>query len=274
MEVILETWGRVVKDNIFFIMSKESDNTSYIDWEANEIHVAYRNFTNSRGEFVADYEPENLSGWQAPLVAKIMKFWEYMAMVYEQEWAHRCAWFVKTDDDTWLNAKLVQQRLECLDPDIELNFGYSCGFGVGVYTGYSRAVVRNMAYYINTLKPEVTSDWFIGDIEDRRVGQLLMRFGVFIEKAVRRNGTKRPDYMLWDKTYTKEQRAEWGRQLTKKQIGCLTFAHHSRPLVMKALTENLDSALKDTDGVACPSSWRKKGMTKKLIEGIAKNCPV
>jgi len=258
MEVIKKTWGKNFLKKIYFVVSLESDNVSYIDAEQNMVHIAYRNFTDSTGYVVPEYEPDRLKGWQAPLVAKIMKTWEYISDTFPTFWADKCAWFVKSDDDTWLNAQLLQQRLQCIDPDVERNFGYSCGFGVGVYTGYSRKVVQHFKYFIQELRKESEPQWFVGDIEDRRIGQVLMRFDVNIQRAVRVNGTKRPDYVLWAPDVSNERKVEWARSHTPQEIGCLTMAHHSRPIVMETLTEMLDDHLKQTnDGTVCPMGWRR-----------------
>eukprot|EP00471_Norrisiella_sphaerica_P010027 CAMPEP_0184495070 /NCGR_PEP_ID=MMETSP0113_2-20130426/30292_1 /TAXON_ID=91329 /ORGANISM="Norrisiella sphaerica, Strain BC52" /LENGTH=220 /DNA_ID=CAMNT_0026881099 /DNA_START=89 /DNA_END=748 /DNA_ORIENTATION=- len=219
------------------------------------VHLAYRDYIDSTGTLVKEYQPERLKGWQAPLVAKIMKLWEFMSATYREQWAHRCSWFVKSDDDTWLNAKLVEQRLGCMDPDIELNFGYSCGFGVGVYTGYSRAVIDNFAYFIQELRKESDPEWFIGDIEDRRIGQVLLRFNITIERAVRVNGTIHPDYLLFHPDTADSRREEWARGMSPIGIGCMSMAHHARPGTMTALTEKLDEHLRMTGGDACPNLW-------------------
>ena len=81
--------------------------------------------------------------------------WEFIAMTFYSDWAEKCAWFVKvhfvmfrhrlmgltaeaallfiwismgltnkTDDDSWLNTRLLEKRLSCMDPDVEQNFGY------------------------------------------------------------------------------------------------------------------------------------------------------
>eukprot|EP00472_Partenskyella_glossopodia_P002727 CAMPEP_0197518018 /NCGR_PEP_ID=MMETSP1318-20131121/3120_1 /TAXON_ID=552666 /ORGANISM="Partenskyella glossopodia, Strain RCC365" /LENGTH=188 /DNA_ID=CAMNT_0043068039 /DNA_START=734 /DNA_END=1300 /DNA_ORIENTATION=- len=155
MEVMKETWAKNVISDVYFVLSNKNDTESYIDLQNNEIHIAYNKFVDSTGKIVPEYDTDTLKGWQAPLVAKMMKWWEYMAMTFDDTWAQRCAWFVKTDDDTWLNAQLIKQRLKCMDPNKEINFGYSCGFGVGIFTGYSRGIVRLWAYFIQKLRKEV-----------------------------------------------------------------------------------------------------------------------
>lgn len=275
-ETILETWGRDVRDRLFFMMSLETDNTSYVDLDKNEVHVAFRNFTDSTGRVVPEYEPEELPGWQAPLVAKMMKIWEFMSMTYYSHWAHRCAWFVKTDDDSWLNTHLLEQRLRCMDPDSELNFGYSCGFGVGVYTGYSRRVVENFAYFIQHLRTENEPKWFTGDIEDRRIGQVLMRFGIFISRGVTRNGTaspdlpRSPDFILWHKTWTPEMRLQWVRDYAR-HIGCIVFTHNTHPPVMRELSRLLWDRV--ASGEELCKGWRTQGLERNLREQIEKGCP-
>jgi len=271
MKVMSDTWAKRVKDNLFFVMSQTDDNHTYVDWDNNQIHVAYRNYVDSSGKVVRDYQPDLLQGWQAPLVAKMMKFWEFLGASFDKYWASRCAWYVRTDDDTWLNTNLLQQRLECMDPDEELNFGYCVGFGVGVFTAYSRAVIRNFAFFIQRLRKERKPEWFIGDIEDRRVGQVLMRFNIWCHRAVRRNGTTRPDYMLWHPDTPIPMRLDYIKTIGSN-IGCMTFAHQSRPPVMHALQKAMDSHLEENRGRACPEDWLKKGLDKHMRESIADHC--
>jgi len=202
-----------------------------------------------------------------------MKLWEFISMQYESEWSERCAWFIKTDDDTWINSRLIQQRLACMDPDVEVNFGYSCGFGVGMYTGYSRAIVRNFKFFIQELRKETEARWFVGDIEDRRIGQVLMRFGVYIVRAVRRNHTTRPDMAIWHPQTSVERKIEWIGTIPTQHFGCMSIAHHSRPAVMEVLAKRMAEHLKLNNGVACPNNWRRQGMDAQLVEAISGGCP-
>eukprot|EP00468_Gymnochlora_sp_CCMP2014_P010680 CAMPEP_0167746238 /NCGR_PEP_ID=MMETSP0110_2-20121227/3600_1 /TAXON_ID=629695 /ORGANISM="Gymnochlora sp., Strain CCMP2014" /LENGTH=204 /DNA_ID=CAMNT_0007630977 /DNA_START=783 /DNA_END=1397 /DNA_ORIENTATION=- len=203
-----------------------------------------------------------------------MKFWEYMGSIFEKEFAHRCAWFIKTDDDTWMNEALLKKRLACLDPEEDTNVGYSCGFGIGVFTGYSRAIVRQFAYFIQTLRKEThDAHWFIGDIEDRRIGQLLMRFGIDIKPSVRRNATDRPDYVNYHPDSTTDEKVEFlSQNYSPIQIGCMSFSHQARPPVMRWLTERLDSALELTKGDVC-LEWRRQGLVQSLRDEISLRCP-
>eukprot|EP00954_Amorphochlora_amoebiformis_P012820 1003852-Amorphochlora_amoeboformis.AAC.1 len=55
----------------------------------------------------------------------MMKFWEYLSSTFDDVWASRCSWFVRTDDDTWMNTRLLERRLRCINPDKELSVGFT-----------------------------------------------------------------------------------------------------------------------------------------------------
>eukprot|EP00466_Bigelowiella_natans_P016440 jgi/Bigna1/72247/fgenesh1_pg.19_\ len=229
---------------------KDKDERSYVDWKKNTvvnqtpIHLAWRNFTDSSGKTVPEYEPDGLhvseryydgysrgrgGGWQAPLVAKIMKLW-------------------------------------CMDPDVEVNFGYSCGFGVGIYTGYSRAVVRNFKFFIQELRKETEAQWFVGDIEDRsRLGH---------------NGLHAPTGPAKDLTGSERDICDYRVCAfgCKDENGSLTWPYGNPirasrgrsngstrfPQNILGMTEHLE----ENNGVACPNNWQSFDQQHHII-GIA-----
>eukprot|EP00959_Pyramimonas_sp_CCMP1952_P159319 3332034-Pyramimonas_sp.AAC.1 len=51
--------------------------------------------------------------------AKMYRMWAHWGAEFERVWSHRCAWFVQSDSDTWVNVPVLERRLAVLDPDEE-----------------------------------------------------------------------------------------------------------------------------------------------------------
>eukprot|EP00471_Norrisiella_sphaerica_P004253 CAMPEP_0184488312 /NCGR_PEP_ID=MMETSP0113_2-20130426/11122_1 /TAXON_ID=91329 /ORGANISM="Norrisiella sphaerica, Strain BC52" /LENGTH=475 /DNA_ID=CAMNT_0026870919 /DNA_START=291 /DNA_END=1718 /DNA_ORIENTATION=+ len=274
LEAIKQTWAKAVADRTYFIISENEDNETYVDWEKNEIHIAIRGYIDSEGNHVEGYNPEHI-GRYGKIAVKMMKFWEYISSNYDEVWAGRCSWFVRSDDDTWLNTKLIDQRLACLDPDWEMSFGFTNNvWGIGIFTGYTRKLIRNFAYFLLTMRAWHGAEWMHADVDDRRLGQVIQSFGLGTIALVAHNGT---DYFTNIDGHTQDWRMiehmhNFTRALPPEFVGCMTFFHSARPPMMHTLTRTVELHLAN-GGIACPSGWRNRGMHSVFRDMISQRCP-
>mmetsp|Transcript_37114 Transcript_37114/g.59602 ORF Transcript_37114/g.59602 Transcript_37114/m.59602 type:complete len:511 (-) Transcript_37114:157-1689(-) len=274
-EPVKTTWAKSVEGRFFFIVSEEGDTTNYIDFDKNEIHVAYKGYRDSSGKHIKGYDPEFV-GRYGKIAVKMMKFWEYLSDTYDSVWASRCTYFVRTDDDTWMNTRLVEQRFSCLDPEWELSAGFSNRvWGIGIFSGYTRKWVRNFGYFIRTMRARAGDVWMHSDVDDRRLGQIVRTFGIGTIKLVAHNMS---DYITNVDGHTTDSRLiqkqyEFAENLDEDFIGCMSFFHSARPKTMHILSRKLDAHLSKHGNVACPSKWKTRGMHFALRKMIDVRCP-
>jgi len=270
------SWGRDISDRLYFIYSEDEDTVSKVDFEKMEVRVAKRKYIDSEGKYVEKYDDPDYVGRWGQLSAKMMKFWEYLSYNFDDVWASRCAWFVRTDDDTWLNSHIVKQRLSCADPDKEISLGFTNRvWGIGIYSGYSRVMVRNMAFYLRSFRNWAGAEYMYADCDDRRLGQIVGSFGLGTVELVAHNGSDYYDKIDGHTTDTHiwEHQEKFAKEISVSKIGCMSFFHSARPNVMKSLSSTLEKHLDEYNGTACPKNWKKQGVHPWLAEVMEMKCP-
>ncbi|GAB5369117.1 hypothetical protein AAMO2058_001378100 [Amorphochlora amoebiformis] len=276
--VLKKSWGRGLNQTFFLVTSDPESTQNSIDFEKQVINVAHRSYRDSHGEIIKGYDPEFIHV-HGKICVKMMKFWEYLSSTFDDVWASRCSWFVRTDDDTWMNTRLLERRLRCINPDKELSVGFTNkAWGIGIFTSYSRAWIRSFAYFIRTFRGWAGTVWMQNDVDDRRLQQVVNSFGLWTRRIVYNNGS---DFYTNIDGHTSDpnvinHQVQFAKSLTTDQLACLTFFHAARPHVMQALTKTIEAYVEDnakTGKGVCDKHWKGKGMDQFVRLKIHEGCP-
>jgi hypothetical protein len=172
-DILMQTWPTFSNGHIYRVLAKPGSK---------DLGVDGREAVNGSGSV------DHTSGviqlplresWDT-LAIKTLSLWRYLSRSFNSDgWNTRCAWFVKLDTDSWINAPLLEARLGCLSPDRAIYTGFVPLRHVFAWGGFyllSREVVRSvdgwMDLFTSTYKhPFGRKDPF-DSAEDRAVGGL------------------------------------------------------------------------------------------------------
>jgi hypothetical protein len=165
----LQTWPALAKGRVYSVLSKP---------KVSGLRASGKDAINGSGS--VDHTRRvialPLRDSYVTLGVKSLAMWRYLSRSFESDgWGSACAWFVKVDEDTWLNAPLFEARLGCASPDRPVYSGYThVGFGIGGFYFVSRNVVRSIEEWMPTFVPKQHSM----RREDNLFGALCKHIGV------------------------------------------------------------------------------------------------
>jgi len=148
--IVMKTWAQYSAHNIFWVYSHFEKEEYFFN--NNTIHL------NTTEEYKT-------------LPRKMFRMWSFLSETYHDVWKDRCGFFVKTDDDTYLNTRLVEKRLQCLDPGEEYYSGYNTQFGQGSFFFLSAALIPNLHKWLPSFKER--HPWWWHGMPDHKFGMLL-----------------------------------------------------------------------------------------------------
>lgn len=199
----LQTWPALAKGRVYSVLSKP---------KVSGLRASGKDAINGSGS--VDHTRRvialPLRDSYDTLGVKSLAMWRYLSRSFESDgWGSACAWFVKVDEDTWLNAPLFEARLGCASPDRPVYSGYThVGFGIGGFYFVSRNVVRSIEEWMPTFVPKQHSMKH----EDNHFSALCKHIGVPLlmlsppHNYIMIRSTKNDSVHSWDSYISDERR--------------------------------------------------------------------
>ena len=188
------------------------------------------------------------------LSVKSLAMWRYVSRSFISDgWSTRCAWFVKVDTDSWVNAPLLEARLGCLSPDQAIYSGFERhGYGWGGFYLVSREVVRLLdgqmdSFLVHNHLPYNAEDFLFGTLMTsiNVLFRLIATFDEYVFGLYKGGGKPVETFTIYR---GKEVAEAFHESLRNDQVRVCTLAMHPIKSVSK---------LKATDTL-----W--ESLTKKL----------
>eukprot|EP00037_Helgoeca_nana_P016693 m.156906 g.156906 ORF g.156906 m.156906 type:complete len:290 (+) comp23642_c1_seq2:2015-2884(+) len=117
-DILMQTWPKFSNGHIYRVLAKPGSKDLGVD--GREAVNGSGSVDHTRGVIQLPLR----ESWDT-LAIKTLSLWRYLSRSFNSDgWNTRCAWFVKLDTDSWINAPLLEARLGCLSPDRAIYTGF------------------------------------------------------------------------------------------------------------------------------------------------------